>query len=555
MSNSYNVPFNKKYFKQNTKLCLSYNGLMNQNELFDLLNEDNYDKNAITNPFYKLIDNYEDIKIILKNKDINIIEYLYLNKNQISKILYNEDANIHIHKDYFTKFSDYYYFYFLVKDNITLDYLYDIEVIYNLDEIIKITEEEIKKIILSKILVQLIESMIGEFEDKDIDKCNNIKINYLEFINKEKNIFKKYNIYEDLNELNFKDKQIDEIYGEILISLIKNNKLDKSNKTISLLKELDIKNIRLNKTILNCLMEVLIEDNLKLYLLSSYNDLFDENKLFFYHTLLVYILKSSDYIFHIPFLLKTREEIIRIINQHIDELALDLKKGKNGEKIIILKEVLNYFIDLDYYVNKSNYNKKKIGEIKQEEKSLGESSDSDSNEDLKSDNHSESASLSEHHSCEDPYDQFSFSYNLNEDIAYKFMSESTFTISVNYNKYENKGFIEYKKIICEQKDYQIEDVKNIKSENEITNYNYGKFIKFLEIVENELIINCKKLGTIDIDLKFCIDNTSSDEYKVNCYYFVNDDTIIDKEFEFEDCDILNADNCIGLVYMIDEISY
>ena len=66
---------------------------------------------------------------------------------------------------------------------------------------------------------------------------------------------------------------------------------------------------------------------------------------FFYHTLLVYILKRSDYIFHIPFLLKTREEIIRIINQHIDELALDLKKGKNGEKIIILKEVLNYFID------------------------------------------------------------------------------------------------------------------------------------------------------------------------------------------------------------------
>ena len=66
------------------------------------------------------------------------------------------------------------------------------------------------------------------------------------------------------------------------------------------------------------------------------------------------------------------------------------------------------------------------------------------------------------------------------------MSESTFTISVNYNKYKNTGFIEYKKIICEQKEYQIEDVKNIKSKNEITNYNYGKFIKFLEIVENEL---------------------------------------------------------------------
>ena len=54
-------------------------------------------------------------------------------------------------------------------------------------------------------------------------------------------------------------------------------------------------------------------------------------------------------------------------------------------------------------------------------------------------------------------------------------------------------------------------------------------------------------------MKFCIDNTSSDEYKVNCYYFVNNDTIIDKEFE--DYDILNGDNFIGLEYMIDEISY
>ena len=210
---------------------------------------------------------------------------------------------------------------------------------------------------------------------------------------------------------------------------------------------------------------------------------------------------------------------------------------------------MNYFIDLDYYVNKSNYNKK-IGEIKQEDKTQNKSSDSDSNEDLECDNHSDYSSLSERHSYENVYEQFS--YDLNEDIAYKFMSESTFTISVNYNINKNEGFIEYKKIICKQKVYQIEDVKNIKSENEIINYNFGKFIKFLEKIENELIINYKKLKTIDIDLKFCIDNTSSDEYKVNCYYTVNDNNIIEKEFM--DKDILNDDNFSGLVDMIDVIS-
>jgi len=99
--------------------------------------------------------------------------------------------------------------------------------------------------------LQLIENELGEVEDKEEEKCKNIKIRCFEIINYEKNTLKKYNIYKDLNELNFHKKEIDQIYGEILISLIKNNKLDNSFETINLLNELDIKNLRLNETILN----------------------------------------------------------------------------------------------------------------------------------------------------------------------------------------------------------------------------------------------------------------------------------------------------------------
>ena len=472
----------------------------------------------------------QSLTIILKNKDINIIEYLYLNKNQISSILYNEDKNIIINRDYLTKFSDYYYLYFLIKNDDLLEYIIDIEVIYNLYEMI-IEEKGIKKIVLTKILLQLIENKLREVQDKEEEKCKKIKKNCFEIINYEKNTLKKYNIYKDLNELNFHKKEIDEIYDEIIISLIKNNKLDNSFETINLLKELDIKNLRLNEKILKSLMGVLVEDNLKPYLISSYNDLFDENKLFFYHTLLVYILKSSDYIFHIPFLLKTREKIIRIINQHIDEFSLDLKERMNCENIIKLKKVLNYFIDLEYYVNKSD-------------------SDSGSDDDLKCDNHSEDSFLNDNYSYENSYEPSSFEFN--KDIAYKFMSESTFTISLDYNKEKNEVFIEYKKIICEQDEYQIEDVKNIKSEDEIIDNNYRKFIKFLEHVENELKIYYRTEKKIEIDLKFNIDNINDNSYNVSCNYKVNDDDIIEKCFI--DKDILDNNNN-GLIYLIDSINY
>ena len=83
MSDEHITSTNQISFKNNTKVFLSYKELMNQSEIFDIVNEDKNEQNIITNPFYKLIENYESIKLIIGSKIENIMEYLYLNRKQI----------------------------------------------------------------------------------------------------------------------------------------------------------------------------------------------------------------------------------------------------------------------------------------------------------------------------------------------------------------------------------------------------------------------------------------------------------------------------------------
>jgi len=541
MLNKFYLEMNKELLKDNVKLCLSYCGLMNQNELFDLLNDDKKGENKIINPFYKLIENYESIKLILKHKELNIMEYLYMNRAQIHYILYDYDESIYINNDSINKFADYYYLYFLIKDECTINYKYKIEFIYKLYDEILTAGGALKKIILSKILLVLIDNFY-EFSEVDLDKCEYIKDKTDEYINNAKNYLNKYIIYNDLNEIKIPDIELDELYCKIIVSLIRNNKLEYKLETIDILYELDIINLRLNKTILNGLLQVLVEDNLKPYLIFSYDDLFIKNKIFFYYILFKYILKSSDYTFHIPFLFKTRKKIIEVIDEHINQFEDDLKE--EVEKFINLQNVLVYFIDLEYYINKS-----KLSHPNRSKDS------SNSSDDLISNNSISDLSLK----YRSPSSSWSFgkddiegNYDDFEITDYNFMSESSFTIRVDYKKGENEAIVKYKKIICKEKEFKIEDVKSYKSEDEVFNMHYKKFIKFLEIVEKELKSKYKREKEIEIDLKF---NLQFCDIKfVNCNYIINDDNL--KDNFFMDSNILDKINQYydGLSSMILAIS-
>ena len=80
-----------------------------------------------------IINTYEDIETIIKRNDIDIFEYLYLNRSKIISILYEADQIIPIEIKMINKFSDYYYLYYLINDNnFIINYVYNFNFVMNL---------------------------------------------------------------------------------------------------------------------------------------------------------------------------------------------------------------------------------------------------------------------------------------------------------------------------------------------------------------------------------------------------------------------------------------
>ena len=572
-----------RFFKDNMKLDLTYNGLISQCEIYNILEEMNNkkekDKLILSDPLLGFIENYDNIDSILAKKDINIFEYLYLNRVRIHKVLYEDDENISITSEMMTKFSDYYYLYFLIRDEDTLNYKYEFELISKLYEILIAEESSIKKIIYAKILLCFIKNYIEiEGEDND-DKCKDIENKCRDFINSEKDRLKEFNFNLDLDKLDDDNIEIDDIYTNIIISLIKNNKLNNSSETLELLKELDIKNIRINKKIFMNLKDFLIEDNLKQYIINKYLDLLNEEIIMFYRMLFIYIFKSSDYIYYIPYLLELRKKIIELIKSNIQVFNSDLRRGKNQDNIIMLKEVLSYFIEQDYYIEqskKARENEKKLMSINNNNQSYGVISNTPSNTGP-IDNYSNSDYNSS--SAKNPFDGSSYkkkddnnpnSYDFNNDDqeknditkeqAYQILS-STFNLVLEHKKGQKLANITYKSIKYggnekaeNEQSAEINDIKSIIPHDETLKVNYQKFIEYLENIENELKSGYKSEKPINIGINFSLKNSyivNNSNYYMICNYNINDESL--GEDNFVDDDFLNNTEHDGLHYLIDSL--
>ena len=568
-----------RFFKDNMKLDLTYNGLISQCEIYNILEEMNNkkekDKLILSDPLLGFIENYDNIDSILARKDINIFEYLYLNRVRIHKVLYEDDENISITSEMMTKFSDYYYLYFLIRDEDTLNYKYEFELISKLYEILIAEESSIKKIIYAKILLCFIKNYIEiEGEDND-DKCKDIENKCRDFINSEKNKLKEFNINLDLDKLDDDNIEIDDIYTNIIISLIKNNKLNNSSETLELLKELDIKNIRINKKIFMNLKDFLIEDNLKQYIINKYLDLLNEEVIMFYRMLFIYIFKSSDYIYYIPYLLELRKKIIELIKSNIQVFNSDLRRGKNQDNIIMLKEVLSYFIEQDYYIEQSKKvreNEKKLMSINNSKQSQGFTSNTGPIDNYNSSDYNSS-------SAKNPFDGSSYkkkddnnpnSYDFNNDDqeknditkeqAYQILS-STFNLVLEHKKGQKLANITYKSIKYggnekaeNEQSAEINDIKSIIPHDETLKVNYQKFIEYLENIENELKSGYKSEKPINIEINFSLKNSyivNNSNYYMICNYNINDKSL--GENNFIDDDFLNNTEHDGLHYLIDAL--
>ena len=577
----------KKYFINNNKLDLSYNGLMNQNEIYEILNDENIIKNndlikserKILNPFLYLFENYDNIRELLKTTYINIFEFIYLNKYKIHKILYVADSNIFVDFSLVKEFSDYYYLYLLIKEQPEMiNYKYDFQLIKGANGMLISAESWIQKIICAIMLLTFIYNYEDgmDVESKYEKDISNLKNECSKVINENKKYLEKYKINLDIDNIVDNDVSIIDIYCDIFITLINNKKLDASDETLNLLKEMKIKELRLNKQLFNVLKEVLDEKNLSNYEITDYEDFFDGKKIIFYFILFEYILKSSDYIFHIPFLLKTRNKIIEIIKGNHHLLISDLKKNKNDSSIDRLQRVLEYFIETDYYLQKKIKNQKPNKEAlnnsnldnsinrgsyisnispyynKDEQSSYSAFNSSQENSSYKFFDASSYKQRSEQKSFGYYYQSDPNQLEENKEKANLIFSDSIFKLKVQYNKNKNEVIINYMNISFknEKNNDEIIYIEQVKEKRNI-NDDYSKFVDYIELVENELKNRYKIEEETEITLTFKRINVSNDYYNIRCDLMTNNSKTSEKEFLDED--LFGNINYSGLSCMVDAI--
>ena len=346
-----NISIKKDEIKS-SKIYLFYNLIIN-----------GYTNN--NNNILNLLSDISDIYKIVNLKRKEIIYFLYINRNKINQILYNNDFNINIEINENNRNLYYYfYLYLLINDNINIiNYTFSIEYIkdiHNYQKNIEDYNNELKKIMLAKIIIDLINNYKGLddfYEKKDVENIlNNIE-------NENKNIIK-YNIVKlkelklDYDENYLMEEKIDKIYIEIIKALFNNKKFEDYEYTFNILNQLDLESINIANIMKDELSNILNEDYIKQYIIRNISDIFNDKIINFYYLLFKYIFKNNIFIYQFPFLLKTKKIILKLINKKLPEFP-SFKNNNNSYSINTnskFKYKQEYFIsriiDSEYYFNK-----------------------------------------------------------------------------------------------------------------------------------------------------------------------------------------------------------
>ena len=506
---------NKKYYinekLSSFKLSLSYITVLLR--IFDK------NKEEPDEPLLKIV-NYDDIIKILELKEKNNIKkYFYLNRKIISKLLYEEDKIITFDKFPQENLSSYFYLNLLIKESVNVvNYIYNLEYIEDaFNEMGKIDNKEYKKIILSKIILDMINAY-KEFEhyneDNDETQLNNIE-------NKSKNIID-VNIKKIKPE--FESKNIEEFYIKIIKYLLTNTSEDFS----SILEQLDIKNINITSTIFNELSKSLSDNDFtKNYIINGLNDLEKENIINFYYILLIYVLKDPLYIYQNNFLLQIKRKIIKIFKTKSIDLYNLLYNNNtlNNDNLKKLNDIINFFADSKYYYKnniesiKNNQNHSTTNYSKINNTSGTNSHPNIDNLNNLLDNKSNGNSSSKIDSS--IYrEKSSNSNNIiknkddiseSKDIINKILNDSSFIFEINAN---NKfKFSINKEIKIGNKDLKYEDLKKIKIPESDNNYkDYEKFLTIFDDFKNSFVKKIDIKNSLKIVLNFKNENKKENLY-------------------------------------------
>lgn len=215
------------------------------------------------------------------------------------------------------------------------------------------------------------------------------------------------------------------------------------------------------------MLKALTEKNLKEYIIDDFNDFFNEKIINFYSILFEYILKSTDYINYIPFLSEIQIKIKKLVKENMKELYTYFKRNKNKNSTDKLKKVLNYFVELEYYLNIGEEESKILNDSvdsKNLDKPMNKNGDKlmsnerssyhDSDNMISSSGLNSSSSyrfsslLNGNNTNPNSYSNYEVSKKnkseLIKDKAYQILSDSTFIFNVKYNQSRKEADIGYK---------------------------------------------------------------------------------------------------------------
>ena len=314
----------------------------------------------------KLVLNYEEIENIIKEKKGQFLELFYFNKENIHDILYQTENVINIEDNKIRKLSDLFYLDLLIMDNPNIiNYKFSKNIIIKFCEELSTEKKELKKAILSKIIIDCIECYKG-FGDYD-EKINERSLNKLSNLCKKKikNIIKNNEIFSEVyNYENLKEMSIDKFYAKIIINKLFNCDFsidDNVNDITNIMDDLEIGEIKITENIfyeLNTFLTNNKSNESELYIIKI-EDFINKKKINFYYIILKYILKNSSYIYHINFLLNTRALLISIIKNNLYTLlSIIAKEDLNNDIKERLDYIIKSLIDLDYYYEKYEQMKK-----------------------------------------------------------------------------------------------------------------------------------------------------------------------------------------------------
>ena len=312
----------------------------------------------------KLFLRYEEIEKIKRNHEKSFLEILYFNKENIHNILYNLEKTIEI-DDYQTKkISNLFYLDLLLAatPNI-INYIFSSNSFEFLYEQLLSKKEGVIKVILAKLLIDMIESYEG-FSDFAQEKNKK----ELKFMTKE---FKKQ-IKEQIRNIfnnceNIIEQGIDKLYMDIILSIFKTENLTSYDEIYKTLDYLELEEITITENMFNEFSNFIKseEKNKNNFFIETLEDLTNNKKINYYYIILKYFLKNPIYIYQFPFLLNTRQMIIDLIKNNLYTLVVivnDLERTdlSLSEKLIYIITVIT---DSEYYVDKYYKMKESLEEI------------------------------------------------------------------------------------------------------------------------------------------------------------------------------------------------